>query len=229
MAFKLHKVVPWGRSLEEYKKFFKLSENDLDKNILSVGDGPASFNFEMKCINKHAVSYDPIYNFSVNEIQSRINETVELIKKETYENSDYFIWKEYKNPEELFSKRLNSMSSFLNDLEKGIEEKRYIAGELPKLPFNNDEFDLVICSHFLFLYSEHFSFESHIQSLFEIMRVGEESRIFPILDLDAKKSVFLEPAIQKLEEFNYKCSIERVPYEFQKGGNEMLKITRNEN
>ena len=63
----------------------------------------------------------------------------------------------------------------------------------------------------------------------EMMRVGNESRVFPILDLDAKKSTYIEPIIEKLSDLSFNCYIEKVPYEFQKGGNEMLKITRNEN
>ena len=46
MAMKLEKVVPFGRSLDEYIKMFKLTVADLGKRILGVGDGPASFNAE---------------------------------------------------------------------------------------------------------------------------------------------------------------------------------------
>ena len=44
---KLNEVVPWGRTLQEYKLMFNLSEIDLNKKILGCGDGPASFNAEM--------------------------------------------------------------------------------------------------------------------------------------------------------------------------------------
>jgi hypothetical protein len=44
MAMKLEKVVPFGRSLDEYLKMFALSASDLQQRILGVGDGPASFN-----------------------------------------------------------------------------------------------------------------------------------------------------------------------------------------
>ena len=47
MAFKLLAVVPWGRTLEEYKTMFTLSTENLQKSIASFGDGPASFNVEM--------------------------------------------------------------------------------------------------------------------------------------------------------------------------------------
>lgn len=51
MAFELLSVVPWGRTLEEYKTMFTLSQEDLKKSIASFGYGPASFNFEMIKLN----------------------------------------------------------------------------------------------------------------------------------------------------------------------------------
>ena len=47
MSVTLNQVIPWGRSLQEYKRMFNLSAEELDLRILGVGDGPASFNSEM--------------------------------------------------------------------------------------------------------------------------------------------------------------------------------------
>ena len=44
MAFTLDKVVPWGRSYDEYVSMFGLTGDDLSLSILGCGDGPASFN-----------------------------------------------------------------------------------------------------------------------------------------------------------------------------------------
>ena len=44
MAFELNDVVPWGRTLEEYREMFLLSDEDMLKSIAGFGDGPASFN-----------------------------------------------------------------------------------------------------------------------------------------------------------------------------------------
>lgn len=44
--------------------------------------------------------------------------------------------------DELINSRLIAMNTFINDDEKGKEEKRYIYNELPKLSFKNDSFDL---------------------------------------------------------------------------------------
>jgi len=48
MALRLDEVVPFGRSFDEYRRFFALTEKDLGRRIISVADGPAGFNAEMK-------------------------------------------------------------------------------------------------------------------------------------------------------------------------------------
>jgi len=44
--FTLDRVVPWGRSFDEYRHTFALSEVDLRSRILGCADGPAGFNAE---------------------------------------------------------------------------------------------------------------------------------------------------------------------------------------
>ncbi|MDR3593619.1 hypothetical protein [Clostridium sp.] len=79
MAFELSTVVPWGRTLEEYKMMFALSEDDLKKSIASFGDGPASFNAEMKKLNYNVVSFDPVYAFTKEQLIGRIQETKDIV------------------------------------------------------------------------------------------------------------------------------------------------------
>lgn len=61
---RLEKVVPFGRSFDEYIKMFNLSESNLKRRILGVGDGPASFNAEATKLGVNVTSIDPIYQFS---------------------------------------------------------------------------------------------------------------------------------------------------------------------
>ncbi len=64
MGIKYVDVVPWGRSFDEYLEMFLLTPVDLDKKIIGVGDGPASFNARMFQQGKTVISVDPIYQFS---------------------------------------------------------------------------------------------------------------------------------------------------------------------
>jgi hypothetical protein len=41
--FNLQSIVPWGRTLQEYRDMFLLDKQDLQQKILGCGDGSASF------------------------------------------------------------------------------------------------------------------------------------------------------------------------------------------
>lgn len=222
MSFTLENVVPWGRNFNEYVSMFSLSNEDLNKYILGCGDGPASFNSELTERGGRIISIDPIYKFDASEIKKRISETYDQVIDQTKRNANEFIWNNIKSVEELGRIRIDAMNSFLVDYQNSSD--RYLSEELPILAFNDSEFDLALCSHFLFLYSEQFSAEFHIQSLKELSRVAIEVRVFPLLELGSKKSRHLDMVIGHLSESGYNCIIEKVPYEFQKGGNEMLRI-----
>lgn len=224
MGFTLEKVVPWGRSFDEYVAMFSLTEGDLRKSILGCGDGPAAFNAELTKRGGRVVSADPVYRFSVAGISARIAATYDKVMEQTRANRGEFVWKNIKSVEELGRVRMAAMESFLADFPQGAG--RYIAAELPSLPFHDREFELALCSHFLFLYSEQYPAEFHIRAIQELCRVADEVRIFPLLELGARKSRHLGRVVGELEQSGYSCAVEKVPYEFQKGGNQMLKVNQ---
>lgn len=228
MNFKLENVVPWGRSLQDYKGMFNLSPTDLSKKILDCASGPSSFNSEMTQLGHSVVSCDPIYQFTVKEIQSRINETYPVIIEGLKTNYDLFVWDGIATPENLGEMRLNAMNQFLEDVSQGLAEKRYICAELPNLPFENKQFDLALCAHLLFTYSEQFSLEFHQKAIEELGRVAKEVRIFPLLEnFTGEMSRHLNPIQDWLQECDISFKMVTVPYEFQKGGNQMLCVNFN--
>lgn len=218
----LSEVVPWGRSLREYKKMFLLSEEDLCKKILGCGDGPASFNAELTSNGGNIISVDPLYQFSADQILSRIEEVYPQVMNQVSKHEDDFVWKSIKNVEQLGKVRMKAMRTFLSDYENHREE-RYIAAALPTLPFDDAEFELALCSHYLFLYSEHVDQQRHIQSIKELCRVAKEVRVYPLLTIrDNKVSPYLKPVIRALEDVGVTVFLRPVEYEFQKGAKEML-------
>jgi hypothetical protein len=226
MAFELSTVVPWGRTLEEYKIMFALSEADLKKSIASFGEGPASFNAEMKKLNYNVVSFDPIYAFTKEQLIGRIQETKDIVMEQTRKNKDNFCWTTIKDLNELEKIRMDAMNNFILDFEEGLKENRYIPHELPnKTNFLEKHFDIGLSSHFLLLYSK-LGLDFHIKAINEMLRICKEIRIFPILDLDAKVSNLLEEII-KYYANSYDVSIIETNYEFQKNGNKMLLIQDN--
>jgi hypothetical protein len=223
---KLEEVVPWGRSLEEYKLMFSLSETDLNSRILGCGDGPASFNAEMKALEHFVVSIDPIYQFSAEQIDQQVRATYEPVISQVKQNPDRYIWQNFRNADELGEARLKAMEKFLFDYEAGKLAGRYLSQSLPSLEFADDQFELCVCSHLLFLYSEQLSLDFHMTAIHELLRVAPEVRIFPLLNLNCETSPYLELVIKDLSAKGYGVQVQTVAYEFQKGGNQMLKITR---
>ena len=223
MSFELKSIIPWGRSFNEYQKMFDLSETDLTKRIAGFGDGPAGFNAEMTRLGKKAVSFDPIYQFSAEEIRQRISATKDTVIRQTRENYQNFVWDHIKSVEELIQIRMDAMNNFLEDFETGKSQKRYVHHQLPEpVPSADAGFDLGLSSHFLFLYSQ-LGLDFHLRAISEMLRVCREIRIFPLLNLNAGKSEVLDEVCDYYSR-NYEVKISKVGYEFQKNGNQMLSI-----
>lgn len=227
MAFTLEKVVPWGRSLDEYCRMFALSSADLAKRILGCADGPASFNAEMNCSRGSVISWDPLYEFSAVEIRQKIDSTYPLMLEQARQNTSEFVWTaDIPDADELGRRRRKAMDRFLEDYDVGRQEGRYVVAEFPAIPFANCSFDLAVCSHFLFLYGEQLSEQFHLESLQSLMRVATEARIFPLMELGAKPSRHVDPVARTLRSKGFRVEIETVSYEFQRGGNQMMRITQ---
>jgi len=224
MVMKLDKVVPFGRSLDEYIKMFDLSPNDLQKCILGVGDGPASFNAEGSAKGYKITSIDPIYQFDGAEIEQRFDAVVDNIINQIIATPDNWVWSYHKNPQDLKARRIKALSTFLADYSKGKQEGRYQTQELPHLDVAEQTYDLALCSHFLFLYSEQLDRDFHLAAIQEMLRVSKEVRIFPLLTLMQEVSPYLDLIMKQLSNLGYLVAIAQVPYELQPGANKMLVI-----
>ena len=224
MPFKYEEAVPWGRSFDEYLRMFHLTTEDLLRKILGCADGPASFNAGMYRRGHRVVSCDPLYQFTSAQIKRRIDATYTDVIGQTRQNQDKFVWDHISSVDEFGRLRLEAMCDFLGDYELGREDGRYLPAQLPDLPFASMTFDIALCSHFLFFYSDSLSFDFHQQAVDELCRVAREVRIFPILTYNAEACPFIAPITEHLKKAGRSVSLEKVPYEFQQGGNMMLKV-----
>ena len=221
---KLENIVPFGRSLDEYSRMFRLTREDRSRNVLGVADGPASFNAEWTAQGGSVVSVDPIYAFEAGEIRNRFDAVVDDIIEQVENSPDNWVWSYHENPEGLRRHRIEVIERFTEDFLSARGTGRYIVGSLPNLPFPAARFDLALCSHFLFLYSDHLSYEFHERSVKEMLRVAGEVRIFPLLTLSLDPSPHLPRLLESLAGSGYSASVQRVDYELQKGGNAMLVV-----
>jgi hypothetical protein len=226
MTISLDRVVPFGRSRREYELMFNLSEKDLAKRILGCADGPASFNAEMNADGFSVVSTDPIYQFTGQQIKHRFEENLEAVLDQVKATPNCWTWTYHRNIEDLRRNRCLVMDRFLADYETGREQGRYRVAALLDLPFRDGEFELALCSHFLFLYSDLYSEAFHVASAIELCRVADETRIFPLLTLAQQLSPHVEAVRKAVASMGIESTIETVEYELQKGGNQTLRLFR---
>ena len=225
MSLKLTEAVPWGRLASEYMRMFALTPQDLNRRILDCGGGPSSFTAEMTAQGKQVVSCDPLYQFTSEEIRQRIDETYPRITALTEASRDNFLWHDYGSPAQLGQIRMRAMRLFLDDYPAGKEQGRYFTGELPELPVPSGHFELALCSHFLFTYSEQFTEHFHVAALVEMLRVAKEVRVFPLLTaFSGDLSPHLSPVMEQLRRLGCAVEVRPVEYEFQRGGNKMLCV-----
>ncbi|MCK0746100.1 class I SAM-dependent methyltransferase [Chromohalobacter nigrandesensis] len=195
---------------------FGLSEDDLNKRIL------ASFNAETTGRGCQITSCDPVFQFQPEEIRRRIDDVYPEIMAKLQQGAENYIWDSLGSVEQLGQVRMRAMSKFLSDFEIGLQEGRYVSASLPALPFPDSKFDLALCSHYLFLYSDHVDGAAHLASMRELCRVAPEVRVFPVVSLDGKTSKYLDQVMTALSADGIDVSLQPVSYRFQKGATEML-------
>lgn len=228
MAVHFDQIVPWGRLYDEYERMFALSAADLSSGILDCGGGPASFTAEMAARGCRAVAVDPIYAFSGPEIQARFDAVAGRMIAQVRTTPDDWVWSYHHDPDGLLANRRAALQGFLRDYEQGRAQGRYVTGDLPALPFASRTFGLAVCSHLLFLYSDLLDGQFHVQAVHELCRVAREVRIFPLLTLARQPSPHLAAVQSALAADGWSSEVVRVNYEFQRGGNEMLRVFLNE-
>jgi hypothetical protein len=203
---------------------FALSDEDLTRRILGCGDGPASFNAEATRLGSTVISCDPIYRWEAIDIRERVTTTRDEILEQTRRNAGEFVWDSIRSVDQLGRIRMAAMDAFLDDFSDGKAQGRYVDNELPTLPFADRSFDLALCSHFLFLYSDQLGEAFHHQSLRELCRLAGDVRIFPVLALGGRRSPFIDDVMTRLRDEGHEVALEQVPYEFQRGANHMMRI-----
>ena len=172
------------------------------------------------------MSCDPIYQWGVDELRGRIDQTCEQVLEQTRRNQHEFVWDAIGSVEELGRVRMAAMEAFLADYREGRPQGRYVQAELPVLPFDDGQFDLALCSHLLFLYTHQLGETLHREAVLELGRVATEVRVFPLLALGGTPSPFVDGCASVLTQAGYVVSIEPVPYEFQRGGNQMMRFRK---
>jgi hypothetical protein len=123
--------------------------------------------------------------------------------------------------------RRGAAQRFLTDYETHFIHNRYVGGTLPRLPFFDGTFDLVLCAHLLFIYANRFDHDWHLAACRELVRVSaEEVRIHPLCGADGKPYPGLARLRRELRESGISSEVRAIDYEFFAGSNSMLVLRK---
>ena len=207
-----------SRSAAEYQAMFDLAERTTD-SILDCCAGGAGFVAET---GGGAVALDPVYALGQAELAELVRSGQQGASALSYANAEHFDWSWYGNPQRREDMRAEAARRFLADIT--ARPGNYVAGDVHRLPFADNSFDLVLCSHLLFTWSDVFDDDWHRRAIAELLRVGRgEVRIFPtVVQKTGAPVPFLAALRANFAARGVSSRLVKVPYLFQVGADEML-------
>jgi hypothetical protein len=221
-SLKLDRITFYGRTLAEYLRMYDLDLPSLrGKRVLDCPGGAASFTAEALNYGINAFACDILYGENLEGMlaqgEADIAHTIDRLE----EVKHLFVWDFYRDPAGLRTNRTKALHTFTAH----YPHERYINAKLPTLPFADRSFDLILSGHLLFLYHDRLDYAFHLQALRELYRVtSDEVRIYPLQGLDAKIYPNLSQIIADLQSEGIAAEITSVPFEFQRGSNQILRL-----
>lgn len=218
----------FGRSLAEYVQFFALDPVALKgRDVLDVAAGPSSFTAEACARRIDAVAVDPFYGSPVPTLAAQVQLDYAQMFEQMRAKRRLFRFKAFPSFEAAEADRRAAAQRFISDYDTHFAHGRYVGGSLPRLPFFDGTFDLVLCAHLLFTYAQRFDFDWHLAACRELVRVTvDEVRIHPICGTDGKPYPGLARLRRELRAAGIASEVVAVDYEFFAGANAMLVLRR---
>lgn len=225
-TLELPAIAFFGRTLEEYARFFALDPVALrGRAVLDVAAGPSSFVAEARRRGVDAVAVDPLYDRPHAELVARVREDYARMFAQMREKRRLFRFKTFPTFDAAEADRRAAAARFLADYEGNARHGRYVRASLPLLPFLDGAFDLVLCAHLLFVYAARFDFVWHVAACTELARVSSgEVRIHPLVGPGGKPYAELERLRAELGALGITSEVRKVNYEFFVGSKSMLVL-----
>lgn len=216
------------RNFEEYERMFSCEFKHGDR-VLDVAAGASSFAAYARSKGIPAVAADPLYSLQPGEMAERGLRELEEASGKLAALQHVYTWSYYGSADRHEALRRQSLELFLEDYSRLYGTDAYVPAMLPQLPFADESFDRVLCSHFLFLYGEQFGDEFHREAVLELARVtrrGGEVRIYPLLDLKWNRYGRLEELVELLESQGLSVALEESSLAFIPGSHQLLVIRK---
>lgn len=218
----------FGRSLAEYAQFFALDVAALrGRDVLDVAAGPSSFAAEACARRINAVAVDPLYGTPLESLAARVRTDYDHMFAQMRAKRQLLRFKAFPSVAAAEVDRRGAAERFLADYGAHFIHNRYVSGSLPRMPFFDGTFDVVLCAHLLFTYAARFDFDWHLAACRELVRVSaDEVRIHPLCGLDGKPYPGLNRLRRELREAGIASEVRAVDYEFFVGASSMLVLRR---
>lgn len=216
-------IIVTARPFDEYMAMFALARGDLEgARVLDCPGGGSGFAAGARAVGADVVSSDPQYAGDHVALVARV-------RRDTRVGNDYVIhmpgtyaWGFFHDATDHLERRMAAVRAF--DRDRSAHPDRYVAASLPNLPFADREFRLVLSSHLLFVYPDHFTYAEHLAYALELVRVGEEARIFPLVDTTGAPWPHITRLAADLKAVDVSCAVRAAEYEFIRGGDSMLVL-----
>ena len=225
---RLNKVVFYGRSLAEYELIFNLHRTSLaGKKILDCPGGTASFAAEARPLGADVWCVDPGYALPPSEWERIAAEDIGQTLAEVRRIHHVYRWDYYSNWEQMRAARFEILNRFIEDWRKVRTLGRHVAARLPRLPFRDREFDLVLSGHLLFIYRELLPPDFQILALQELVRVSRgEVRVFPVSQMNREPFPKLDELRRDLKKSGIETEMQKSRGEFAKGWNTLMILRK---
>ena len=218
----------FGRTLAEYTRFFALDPGGLRRRaVLDVAAGPASFAAEACKLGVDAVAVDPLYGCPASTLATHVQLDYAKMFEQMRAKPHLLRFKSFPSIDAAEIDRRAAARRFLNDYEAHFVHGRYVGARLPKLPFLDGAFDLVLCAHLLFIYARRFDLAWHLAACRELVRVSAgEVRIHPVCGPDGRRYPELTALMDGLSAAGITSRVVAVDYEFFVGTGSMLVLKK---
>jgi SAM-dependent methyltransferase len=225
-SIELTSISFFGRALAEYSQFFALDLKRLQGcRVLDVAAGPASFTAEASAAGIDVTAVDPLYGCPVDALAAHIQMDYAGMFAQMRAKPHLLRFYSFASIDEAEVSRRSAAARFLADYADYFVHGRYVGGALPRLPFGDRAFDVVLCAHLLFTYSRRFDFDWHAAAARELVRVSrDEVRLHPLCGPDGKPWPELERLRRELAGAEIDSEVVPLDYEFFIGSGSMLRL-----
>lgn len=227
MDLSINEICGLGYSVDDYKKMFDLSDDDLNRNILDYRSGANVFCQEIYNQNKSEASIikacDPIYQMNITDLKKLAKASIDKLNQEYKANKSKFTLNT-ADFEKFIEQRINNINIFFSEFEVNKNNNLYTLDSLPSLSFEDEKFDLALVNYYFFSYSEILGLDYIVAGLKELIRVANEVRIFPLVNHSGEYSDAVPMVLGKLQENDLGAEIKEVEFGLWQSENAMMKV-----